>query len=73
MLEKHNTALSKKSWMKCCILKTLMTAASTVYKLTRKVQTGEKEKAIFMQFYAKKVKTGLTLSKDRYSRRSRKI
>ena len=49
------------------------TAASTVYKLTRKVQTGEKEKAIFMQFYAKKLKTGLTLSKDRYSRRSRKI
>ena len=35
-----------------------MTAASTVYKLTRKVQTGEKEKAIFMQFYAKKLKTG---------------
>ena len=50
-----------------------MTAASTVYKFTRKVQTGEKEKAIFMQFYAKKLKTGLTLSKDRYSRRSRKI
>ena len=32
--------------------------ASTVYKLTRKVQTGEKEKVIFMQFYAKKLKLG---------------
>ena len=44
-----------------------------MYKLTRKVQTGEKERAILVQFYAKKTQTGLTLSKDRYSRRSRKI
>ena len=58
-------ALPKKSWLKCSILKTLLTAGN-VYKLTKRL---EKERA-FNAILCRKAKTGFTLSKDRYSRRS---
>ena len=58
-------ALPKKSWLKCSILKNLLTAGN-VYKLTKRL---EKERA-FNAILCRKAKTGFTLSKDRYSRRS---
>ena len=53
-------ALFKKSCLKCSSLKNLLTA-SNVYKLTKRLQTGEKERA-FNAILCGKAKTGFALS-----------
>ena len=58
MLEKHNTALSKKSWMKCCILKTLRQQQVPCINSRERFRQVKRKKQFSCNFMQKKSKPG---------------